>query len=58
MMNVISDYGAKIAGKGAVGPMRIAMTGITAMTTLGLLKLNLQGKGLTETVKSLWRRDP
>jgi succinate dehydrogenase (ubiquinone) membrane anchor subunit len=28
---------------------------LTGVTTLGLLKLNLCGAGITETVKSLWR---
>lgn len=52
---VITDYAKKIGGKGAVGPSRIALAGFTVTTMLGLLKLNLQGPGITETVKSFWR---
>jgi hypothetical protein len=29
--------------------------GVTAITILGLLKLNIMGDGMTESVKSLWR---
>ena len=31
------------------------MLGITGTTALGLVKLNLTGPGITETLKSLWR---
>jgi len=52
---VITDYGQKFFGKGAVQPMRYGMLGVTAVTTLGLLRLTFQGPGLTETIKGLWR---
>ena len=54
MMNVISDYAPKIS-KHAAAPMRASMAGLTAVTIAGLLRLNLQGAGITETAKSLWR---
>jgi succinate dehydrogenase (ubiquinone) membrane anchor subunit len=34
------------------------MLGVTGVTILGLLKLNLTGPGITETYKSLWREPP
>lgn len=37
---------------------RYAMLGVTGVTILGLLKLNLTGPGITETYKSLWREPP
>mmetsp|Transcript_52722 Transcript_52722/g.93044 ORF Transcript_52722/g.93044 Transcript_52722/m.93044 type:complete len:116 (+) Transcript_52722:110-457(+) len=55
MNMVLTDYTKKILGKGALGPMRLVMVGITGTTTLGLLKLSVTGPGITETVKSLWR---
>ena len=33
------------------------MLGITGITLLGLLKLNLAGPGITESYKSLWRAE-
>ena len=48
---VISDYVPPAARSGA----RAALLAVTIITAAGLLKLNLQGPGLTETVKSLWR---
>lgn len=32
------------------------MLGATGITMAGLLKLNLAGPGVTESVKSLWRK--
>ena len=52
---VITDYAPKFFGKGGIGPCRVVMAGLTAMTTLGLLKLSVTGPGLTETLKELWR---
>ena len=52
---VITDYAKKLFGKGAVQPCRVGMLVLTGTTGLGLLKLNLSGPGLTETIKSLWR---
>lgn len=53
---VISDYAKKFFGSAAVGPARVGMLGVTTITTLGLLRLNLQGPGLIETIKGLWRK--
>ena len=36
--------------------LRLVVTATTALTVVGLAKLNLQGPGLTETVKSVWRK--
>ena len=55
-MNLVgTDYVAKFFGKAAVFPFRAGMAGFTGLTMLGLLKLNLQGPGITESVKSFWR---
>jgi len=32
----------------------MAMAGFTGITMVGLLKLNITGPGITETVKSVW----
>jgi len=32
------------------------MVGLTAVATLGLLKVNIMGDGLTESVKAMWRK--
>ena len=55
MNQVITDYAKKVVGKGGIGPARLAMAGFTGVTTLGLLKLNLTGPGLIETVKGFWK---
>ena len=49
---VISDYVPKQSRSVARG----ALVVLTAITVLGLLKLNLSGPGLTESIKSLWRK--
>ncbi|CAN0135865.1 unnamed protein product [Ectocarpus sp. 8 AP-2014] len=51
MNYVISDYVPKPARGGARG----AMLAASILATLGLLKLNLTGAGLTETLKATWR---
>merc|ERR1719421_1450897 len=56
MNYVLHDYVPKIIGKAAMGPARVVMFGVTIMTTAGLLRLNLFGPGITETLKTLWRR--
>lgn len=48
---VITDY----VPKSARNPARIALLAVTIITAAGLLKLNLQGPGLTDSIKSLWR---
>ena len=52
---VFTDYMKKVLGKGAVGPSRVVLAAITGTTIVGLLKLNLSGPGITETVKCFWR---
>ena len=37
------------------GPARFGLMGASAVATLGLLKLNLLGPGITDTVRSFWR---
>ncbi|GMH86272.1 hypothetical protein TrST_g6911 [Triparma strigata] len=54
MSYVITDYVPKIS-KSLTGPARVLLLGLTGVTTVGLLKLNIFGDGMTETVKSLWR---
>lgn len=51
MNYVISDY----VPKGLRGAARTGWLGVTAITILGLLKLNLLGDGMTESVKSMFR---
>jgi len=41
---------------GVQNALRGAVTATTAITVIGLTKLNLQGPGLTETIKSAWRK--
>jgi succinate dehydrogenase (ubiquinone) membrane anchor subunit len=53
---IITDYVPKLFGKAARGPARVIMLGITGLTTAGLLRLNLFGPGVTETLKTLWRK--
>lgn len=38
------------------GPVRAAILGASLVTYLGIMKVNLAGPGLTETVKTLWRK--
>eukprot|EP00903_Cladosiphon_okamuranus_P007970 g7692.t1 len=51
MNYVISDY----VPKSSRGAARGAMLAASVVATLGLLKLNLTGAGLTETLKATWR---
>ena len=51
---VISDYVPKVLQTTA----RVGLLGVTGVTLLGLLKLNVMGPGLTESIKSLWRKKP
>ena len=55
MNYVITDYIPKLFGNAARGPSRIIMRGITGLTTLGLVKLNVEGPGITGALKALWR---
>lgn len=48
---IISDYVPKASRPVA----RYALLGVTGVTLLGLLKLNISGPGITETYKSLYR---
>ena len=49
---IISDYLPKVVQT----PARFGLMGCTLVATAGLLKLNLTGCGLTESLKSLWRK--
>jgi succinate dehydrogenase (ubiquinone) membrane anchor subunit len=49
---IISDYVPKSLRSAA----RMSLLGITIFTAAGLLKLNVQGPGITETFKSLWKK--
>lgn len=37
-------------------PVRGAVLGASLMTYLGIMKLNMAGPGLTQTVKTLWAK--
>ena len=47
------DYGR--VDQFVLGAARAGMLGVTIVTLAGLAKLNFDGPGLTESVKSLWR---
>ncbi|GFR50863.1 hypothetical protein Agub_g13150 [Astrephomene gubernaculifera] len=51
MNAVVTDY----LPKAAQGPARFGVLGMSVVTYLGIMKMNLSGPGLTETVKGLWR---
>ena len=53
MNNVISDY----VPKPLRSATRVAWLSASALMLLGLLRLNVSGPGITETVKSVWRKD-
>eukprot|EP00968_Pinguiococcus_pyrenoidosus_P001546 scaffold69_cov248-Pinguiococcus_pyrenoidosus.AAC.40 len=53
---VVTDYLPKIFPASFFPAARIAVAGLTGITFLGLLKLNLMGPGLTATLKSLWKK--
>lgn len=64
---LVTDYAPLILGEwsGNLGKKKWLTNGLrgailmtTVVSTLGLLKLNLAGPGLTETVKGLWREKP
>jgi succinate dehydrogenase (ubiquinone) membrane anchor subunit len=54
MNNVISDYVPKAQRQFA----RVTMLGLTAVMLLGFVRVNLEGAGITETVKTVWREPP
>ena len=54
LSGVIEDYVPK-AQRSAAFTALLAVTGVTA---LGLLKINLCGAGIAESLKSLWRTPP
>jgi succinate dehydrogenase (ubiquinone) membrane anchor subunit len=51
---VISDYVPKAFRTAA----RVSLLGFTVATVAGLTQLNLQGPGMTQTVKNLWADKP
>jgi len=54
MINVIEDYVPPPYRPVAKSLLIV----ITLLTTIGILKVNLCGQGITESVKSLWRKPP
>ena len=54
IVNVLEDYVPRPYRKMAI----MAMWGVSIVTALGILKINLCGAGLTESVKALWRQPP
>jgi succinate dehydrogenase (ubiquinone) membrane anchor subunit len=54
MNNVISDYVPKNFSTLA----RLGWLGATSLMFLGLLRVNLEGPGITEIVKTVWRESP
>merc|ERR1712216_411934 len=55
MSGVLTDYVPKFS-RSLLGPARMALLGLTSVTVLGLLKLNLTGDGMTNSVKALWKK--
>lgn len=51
MNGVISDY----IPKPMQGSVRLVWMGITSIVFFGILRLNIQGPGFTESIKSIWR---
>lgn len=49
---VLADY----VPKGIAGLARVGVLGVSVMTFAGLMKLNLTGPGVTQTVKDLWTK--
>lgn len=49
---VISDY----IPKASRSLVRAGLLGATIVAAAGILKLNISGPGLTDVIKSLWRR--
>ena len=54
MANVLEDYVPRPYRSLAKGGLLL----VSVLATLGLLKVNLCGAGITESVKSLWRQPP
>ncbi|KAH7462958.1 hypothetical protein KRP22_001569 [Phytophthora ramorum] len=54
MNNVISDY----VPKNVRTLVRLGWLGATSLMFLGLLRVNLEGPGITEVVKTVWRESP
>ncbi len=52
MNYVVTDY----VPKGSRGAARALVLATTVIAAAGILKLNLEGPGFTETIKSLWRK--
>ena len=52
MSFVLTDY-VKAAKPG--GPVRMALAALTVLTTLGLIRLSVQGDGIIGTVKATWK---
>ncbi len=49
---ILTDY---VKSAKPFGPIRVALLGLTGLTTLGLLKLSITGEGVVGTVKATWR---
>jgi len=58
--DVVTDYAKKITkAKAFESTLRWSVLGTSVVMFFGLLKLNLEGHGITETIKRLWRpKDP
>ncbi|DAZ96191.1 TPA: hypothetical protein N0F65_012381, partial [Lagenidium giganteum] len=52
--NVISDYVPQHLRTLA----RLGMLGVTGVMFLGFLRVNIEGEGITETIKTVWRESP
>mmetsp|Transcript_32500 Transcript_32500/g.80157 ORF Transcript_32500/g.80157 Transcript_32500/m.80157 type:complete len:111 (+) Transcript_32500:170-502(+) len=51
---VVSDY----VPRATAPAVRAGLLGVTCLTFAGLMRLNLQGEGMTRTAKRLWKSGP
>eukprot|EP00636_Phaeomonas_parva_P018296 CAMPEP_0118853792 /NCGR_PEP_ID=MMETSP1163-20130328/2250_1 /TAXON_ID=124430 /ORGANISM="Phaeomonas parva, Strain CCMP2877" /LENGTH=139 /DNA_ID=CAMNT_0006786405 /DNA_START=88 /DNA_END=507 /DNA_ORIENTATION=+ len=53
---VVTDYLPKILPTSIFPAVRMGVAGLTGVMMLGLLRLNIGGPGITQTLKSLWKK--
>ena len=49
---IIADYVPRVAQ----GAARLGMLGVSAVTALGILQMNVNGGGVTSAVQRLWKK--
>eukprot|EP00955_Chlamydomonas_euryale_P107786 365800-Chlamydomonas_euryale.AAC.39 len=56
MLSFFSMHALQVACMLHARPARVGLLGASAITYLGLMKLNLAGPGITDSIRGLWRR--